>query len=90
VSERLLVSLRRSIASSRDAEYEDSWSRLRAAADAVGVNAWRFRGLDSPETRLEFLECAADRNPLTEPAVRDALRSLDALNPADPEEWIGG
>jgi len=90
VSERLLISLRRPISTSLESEYEATWRLLREAAEMAGVHAWRFRSVDRTAARLEFLECAVDRDPLAERSIADALRSLDSLSPAESEVWIGG
>jgi hypothetical protein len=91
VSERRLVSIRRTVATGHAAAYDVAWSRLHRAATALGAHAWRFRSLIDAELRLEFLECKDAVDPRDQPAVADALAALDQLAHAHSvEEWIGG
>jgi hypothetical protein len=91
VSERLLVSRRRSVPAPLAEAYAAAWDRLREAADAAGAHAWRFRPAGGGDDHLEFLECRAGSTALASAALRAALDDLDAVAPAsEPEEWLGG
>lgn len=86
---RKLIITKRDVETDRIASYDAEWRRFeRAAADRpVRTNAWRFKSADTPGAFVEFLEFPADADPRPDPALNAALRALDAIAPANSEEW---
>lgn len=91
MSERRLVSIRRSVPAGRAPEYAAAWARLREAAAARGAHAWVFRAEADADARLEFIEFRPGADPRGAPAVAEALLALERLAAASVvEEWVGG
>jgi len=91
VSERRLVSIRRTVSAADLPEYEARWDRVRSAVTSLGANAWRFRSVAAEHLHLEFLEFKGSDDPRAHAAVAAALADLRRLVPDDSaEEWIGG
>lgn len=92
--ERRLVSIRRTVAPARLAEYDAAWARLHAAATARRAHAWRFRSADVEDLYLEFLEFGTEEDLRGDADALEAIRVLhEAFGEPYPapmtlEEWI--
>lgn len=84
---RRLVSIRRSVAGSRAADYDALWSAVRQRVEAAGAHAWRFAAADDGTRRMEFIEFRAGADPRRGPEVRAALDRLEGAFPGEEEEW---
>jgi hypothetical protein len=87
MSERRLISVRRSVGGEQFPAYDEAWHRFQREAVALGAHAWRFRSAASSGSFLEFLEFKDPRDPRAHPAVHDALDALERLAPGAAEEW---
>jgi hypothetical protein len=88
VADRHLVSQRRTVPAERLPLYEQRWADLHVAATALGAHAWRFVSSTDPCAYLEVIEFRTDADPRADPAVRNALRLLDArVGASAVEEW---
>ncbi len=81
MTQRILTSTRRSAPPARQREYDAAWLRIQQIAATLDTRAWRFQAVNEPGLFLEFLEFAAGSDPRLEPALRDALRAMDAVFP---------
>ncbi|MQA90504.1 MAG: hypothetical protein GEU90_09740 [Gemmatimonas sp.] len=85
---RKLLVVRRAIAPTKLASYEEAWLRFRDAVDRAGANAWRFRSVRDEGLFTEFLEFPAEVDPRDESPVADASGLLESFGPSDATEWI--
>ena len=86
---RRLLSVVREVPEGGRAEYDRLWYTLRDAAVAAGAHGWRFASESEPDRYIEFIEFAADGDPVSTPPVPEALDALDRHFPGDAGRWAG-
>ncbi len=86
---RLLVVMRR-VPRERLGEYAHAWERVRSAAAAAGVHAWRFQATPpaDPDEYLEFLEWSSTAgDPTVGGTLGAAAGQLQAAFPGEARRW---
>lgn len=86
---RHLAIARRHVPLDRADEYLIAWSAARAAVEAIGGQAWIFRGASHEDRFMEFVEWLDPlENPLADDGVAEAMSELNAFAvAAQAEEW---
>lgn len=85
---RRLVSTQRVVPPDQVASYRAAWDAVNTAVRALGGNAWIFCDARDDNRFLEFIEWSdANVAPLDTEGVREAVAQLDAIAPAESDEW---